>query len=88
MIKGLASLVSAKSSTKTTDPISDQAFKKLTQQLKNLLEDDDTSAGEVLEELLQSSHGTAIDPLLKEIQQAVGGFDFESALELMKKLPL
>ncbi|MEI6145291.1 MAG: response regulator [Methylococcales bacterium] len=88
VIKGLASLVSAKSSTKTTDPISDQAFKKLTQQLKNLLEDDDTSAGEVLEELLQSSHGTAIDPLLKEIQQAVGGFDFESALELMKKLPL
>jgi len=88
VISGLGFLVTSKPLIKTSEPISDIAFKKLTQQLKNLLEDDDTSAGEVLEELLNSSHGTTIDALLKEIQLAVGGYDFDNALELMKKLPL
>ena len=73
---------------KATAPLSDDTFIKLTQDLKSFLEDDDTSAGDILEELLQTSHGSAIDSLLNEIQLAVGNYDFESALTLMKELPV
>jgi two-component system, sensor histidine kinase and response regulator len=88
VIAGLASLPTAVTLVKATAPLSDDTFNKLTQDLKNFLEDDDTSAGDILEELLQTSHGSAIDSLLNEIQLAVGNYDFESALTLMKELPV
>ena len=88
VIAGLASLPTAVTLVKATAPLSDDTFIKLTQDLKSFLEDDDTSAGDILEELLQTSHGSAIDSLLNEIQLAVGNYDFESALTLMKELPV
>jgi len=65
-----------------------ELFQTLIQRLKNFLEDDDTSATDVLEELLQASQGPAIDALLHKIQLAVGNYDFESALALMKEVSI
>ena len=88
VISGLAVLALAKSLVKPTKPLSAELFKTLIQRLKNLLEDDDTSATDVLEELLQASQGPTIDALLNKIQLAVGNYDFESALALMKELSI
>jgi CheY-like chemotaxis protein len=87
VISGLASLPIAQPLVKATEPMSAETFKILIQRLKNFLEDDDTSAGDVLEELLQTSQEAAIDSVLKKLQLAVGNYDFESALALMKELP-
>jgi len=88
VIKGLASLPTTKPLVNSVEPMPAETFNKLTQRLKNFLEDDDTSATDVLEELLHSSQGPAIDALLNNIQLAVGNYDFDSALALMKKLPI
>ena len=88
VISGLAVLATTKPLVKTIEPLSAEVFKILTQRLKNFLEDDDTSATDVVEELLHASQGPAIDALLNNIQLAVGSYDFESALALMKKLPV
>ncbi len=87
VINGLAALATTQSLVKTGASMPAETFKNLSQRLKHFLEDDDTSAGDILEELLQSSHGSAIDSLLKKIQLAVGSYDFDSALELMEALP-
>jgi len=87
VISGLASLPTAQPLVKTTESMSAETFKILIQRLKNFLEDDDTSAGDVLEELLQTPQEATIDSLLKKLQLAVGNYDFESALALMKELP-
>jgi two-component system sensor histidine kinase/response regulator len=88
VISGLVSIAKAKPLLMASESISDETFKKLAQQLKNLLEDDDTSAGDVLDELLLAKYGTIIDSLLEKIHLAVRNYDFESALELMQELPI
>ncbi|MEY3288096.1 MAG: hypothetical protein RLZZ419_338 [Pseudomonadota bacterium] len=88
VISGLASLPTARPLVKATELMSTETFNRLTQRLKTFLEDDDTSAGDVLEELLQTSQEAAIESLLKKLQLAVGNYDFESALVLMKGLPV
>ena len=88
VISGLAVLATATPLVKPTKPLSAELFKTLIQRLKNLLEDDDTSATDVLEELLQASQGPTIDALLNKIQLAVGNYDFETALALMKDVSI
>ncbi len=87
VIAGLVSLASTQPLAKAGASMPTETFQRLSNQLKHFLEDDDTSAGDVLEELLQTSQGSVIDSLLQKIQLAVGHYDYESALELMNELP-
>jgi signal transduction histidine kinase/CheY-like chemotaxis protein len=68
--------------TDTAQPIADIAeIKRLTQQLKSLLEDDDTEAAEVIEELKKQLKGADIEQKLSLIEEAIAEYDFEIALE-------
>ena len=87
VIKGLASLTTTKPSDETVQSMPAATFKRLTRSLQNFLEDDDTCAGDVLDELLQTSHGYTIDSILNKTQLAIANYDFDQALELMNKLP-
>ena len=87
VIKGLTALSATKLSVNTTQSMPYETFKKLIRQLQIFLKDDDTSANDLLEELLKTSQGSAIDSILNKIHLAVEHYDFEQALELMKKLP-
>ena len=52
-----------------------------------LLEDDDTEAEAQLDTLLQSLRGDAkAHAALREVRDAVGGYDFESALAVAQAL--
>ncbi|MBF0290012.1 MAG: response regulator [SAR324 cluster bacterium] len=54
--------------------------------LRVLLEDDDTEAGNLVESLHEQLAGSEFQNGLKEIEKAVGGYDFDEALELLETL--
>ena len=87
VIRSLASLQTIESLVETTQVMPSHTFKNLIQRLQNFLEDDDTCASDVLEELLQTSQGPSINSILNKIQLAVRSYDFDHALVLMKELP-
>ena len=69
-------------SSDTGQSISDIAeIKKLTEKLKEYLEDDDTEAAEVIEELKKQLKGSEVEQKLVLIEEAVAEYDFEVALE-------
>ena len=64
--------------TKNADPAK---FAELTAKLAELLEDDDSEAQECLEELMKISD----KPEIKEMAEMVSDYEFEEALEILKK---
>jgi hypothetical protein len=49
-----------------------------------LLRDNDAEAAEVVDELLELTHGTALAPGLKRVAAAVANFDFDAALAALE----
>ncbi|MBF0289875.1 MAG: response regulator [SAR324 cluster bacterium] len=58
--------------------------KPLIKELTELLEDDDTDAANVLEKLRELLKGSEVEELLSRVEQCVGEYDFEGALDHMK----
>ncbi len=74
-------------SSNSTEPTADVAeIKRLTSQLKRLLEDDDTEAAEVIEELKKQLQGAKVEQKLVLIEEAIGEYDFEVALEELNQM--
>lgn len=71
-------------------PIADIAeIKKLIDQLKTFLEDDDTEAAEIIDVLKGHLQGSEVKQKLVLIEEAIAEYDFETALEelsLMNKI--
>ena len=88
VINGLALLRQKKQISNAVHPISADTFNRLSEQLKELLEDYDTGAGDILEELLQISQDSTVSLVLEKIQLALGSYDFEAALELINELSI
>jgi signal transduction histidine kinase/CheY-like chemotaxis protein len=59
---------------------------KLTDQLKVLLEDDDTEAAEVIDELKKQLKGPDVEQKLSLIEEAIADYDFEAALEELSQM--
>ena len=61
------------------------------QDLLYKLEESDTEAEDVLENILLQVHGTPVTPMLEGLEQRIGQYEFDEAaeqvLEVMKKLP-
>jgi len=63
--------------------------KTLIVKLIGLLEDDDTDAADVAEELKRQLRGTKADDVLNQVEECIGQYDFEEALnqaEVLKKM--
>ncbi len=58
----------------------------LLSRLQSLLEDDDTDAAEVLEELSAQVAGTPLAAGIRKIEKSVAQYDFEEALVLLQKV--
>ena len=71
----------------STQPAADTTrINKLTGQLKSLLEDDDTEAAEVIEELKKQLKGSEVEQNLVRIEEAIAEYDFEEALEELSQM--
>ena len=55
-------------------------------QLKTFLEDDDTEAAEVIEVLKNHLKGSEVKQKLVLIEEAIGEYDFEAALEELSQM--
>ncbi|MBF0255481.1 MAG: response regulator [Gammaproteobacteria bacterium] len=92
LLQGLEAWSSQAPAPKTEEPASplDQArLGELLDELQALLEEEDTRASDLLEQLqaLPGLDGAAdLKPLVLELAQAVGEYDFDRALELLPKL--
>jgi len=69
-------------------PINTGQLEALSRRLANLLEESNTEAQDVLEELLAASRGTALEAPLEQVAKAVAQYDFEAALEALGGLNL
>lgn len=65
---------------KVTNP---QQLKSLLNQLRDLLEDDDTDAQDILDEISSLSHDTNHSVYISKIEKAMSEYDFEEALEVL-----
>ncbi|MFC1606462.1 response regulator [Candidatus Latescibacterota bacterium] len=75
----------------STDIISEKAVdvetvKPLIDEIKTLLEDDDTEALSILEELGTHLKGSAVQSNLKKIEKLMGQYDFEEALIVLNEI--
>jgi len=66
--------------------IPEAELKAIFAKLKGLLEDSDSEAGDVLNELLEKLEGSPLASQLKPVATAVEGFDFDAALETLAAL--
>ncbi|MBF0470452.1 MAG: Hpt domain-containing protein, partial [Gammaproteobacteria bacterium] len=87
LLKGLEALDTtvavARSERKEADPAKVQ---ELIVKLRSLLEDGDSDAAELLEELSQLTTGTALAKRLDEVATAVADYDFETAAQILNKI--
>ena len=60
-----------------------QRVRALTDRLRALLADNDSEAGETVQELAELARGTALAPGVKKVASAVADYDFESALKAL-----
>ena len=74
----------ADSATATTLDL--ERFKLLLDELQVLLEDDDTGATEVIEELEELAGITVYMGILRRLAKAIAAYDFELALEELDEL--
>ena len=63
-------------------------FEQLFGQLKELLEDDDTDANDIIDELLDTPGLVRHKDLLNKLAAAVGSYEFEDALEVLAELEI
>ena len=69
-----------------TGPADPEKVKELLGQLRELLQDDDTQSGSVLDELLEVPGMEAHRSVLKELSKAIDEYDFDEALLAFEKL--
>jgi len=65
-----------------------ERFVSLMEDLKALLKDDDTDAGDVVDKLMELPGTGEFSVVLKDLAEAIDDYDFEQALEEMEKLEL
>jgi signal transduction histidine kinase/DNA-binding response OmpR family regulator/HPt (histidine-containing phosphotransfer) domain-containing protein len=83
VIQGLSSLDEHTTNTATWSP---EKIKELLASLRELLEEDDTDANDVVDELLDINSELVNKHILKSLSAAVDEYDFEKALEILNKL--
>ena len=87
VLTGLAALEQDESKTPVqVKAVDSEKLKSLTGKLRALLEDDDTDATEMIEELEELPGIQAHASALKQLSKAIGRYDFEQALEELNKL--
>lgn len=82
-LSALNDLSESNVAAETVDP--DRVDELLTQ-LRDLLEDDDTDAADVIDELEKLPPGTLDNVLLKKLSKSVDEYDFETALSVLSDL--
>ncbi|MCF8199852.1 MAG: response regulator, partial [Sulfuritalea sp.] len=80
---GAGETAESSSSPGAADPVQ---IRRLLDKLKSMLEDSDTEAGDVLEELLAITKGTQPSAGLRKVATAVAEYDFDAALEHLQKI--
>lgn len=70
----------------TTSGISDVALQAVLAKLKHLLEESDSEAGDLVDELLDQVAGTTLARALKPVATAINDFDFDTALDKLKEI--
>jgi two-component system, sensor histidine kinase and response regulator len=58
--------------------------KSLVSKLKELLEEDDTDAADIVEELKKHVKGTKVESVLDQVEESISQYDFEGALSHME----
>jgi hypothetical protein len=58
----------------------------LAERLEKLLSDSDTSASDVVDELEELVRGTELASVVKKVAGAVADFDFDAALDALKRI--
>jgi len=87
VLNGLQSLKQVKPKTSEKDEILDeQKLELLLDRLRQLLEDDDADAADVVEELEKLPGIQAHHRVLKRLLKAIEDYDFELALEELEQL--
>ncbi len=86
MLAGLSALEQPATSTKAQEDVDPEKRNALLAQLQDLLEDDDTEAGEVIEELEKMLGKGEQTSVLQRLSTAIGEYDFEQALEELENL--
>jgi HPt (histidine-containing phosphotransfer) domain-containing protein len=74
------------SSAPTAPKLPDAELSKVLAQLKELLEESDSEAGDLLSDLMDKLHGSPMARALKPVAAAIEGFDFDLALEKLNAI--
>ena len=87
VLAGLAEIDKSENKVgKGTESLDVEQFSLLLDKLRPLLEDDDTAASEVLDEVLELPGMEAHRSVLKELSKAIDEYDFEEALAVLEKM--
>ena len=86
VIEGLRSLDDAQSAPQTSAAVDPELIKPLLHQLRDLLEEDDTDAIDLVDQLEPHLRGSSHMKSLKTVMNAVNGYDFERALEALENI--
>ena len=88
VIAGLDQLDKQNPQVNAPQEIDREAVQSLLDKLKELLADDDTEAIEVIAELAPMVAGLPMADQLQKIEEAIGSFDFDGALELSGQIEI
>ncbi len=87
VIQGLESLEQISAVASSSAATIDRAtLEPLLNRLRGLLEDDDTDAADLLEELAPLLAGTPLSPGLERMKRAIDDYDFEAALQELEHM--
>ncbi len=81
-----STVISAGQESAQSQPLDRRRLQKLMSRLRGLLEDDDTDATEVLEELQELAGFKARLPEFRRVAEAIAEYDFEDALKALDSL--
>lgn len=83
---GLQSLDKADTAPQARSAIDSELIKPLLQELRGLLEEDDTDAIDLVDQLEPHLRGSSHMGSLKTVMNAVNDYDFEKALEALEDI--
>lgn len=86
ILVGLSALNDRPDSNATDKVVEPEKVDELLSQLRDLLEDDDTDAADIIDELEKLPSGTLDHVLLKNLAKSVDEYDFETALNVLSDL--
>jgi hypothetical protein len=87
VISGLQQVGAGEAALTSTAPaIPKEELQAALDKLAALLEDNDSSAGDILSELLDKIEGTPQARALKPVADAINDYDFDEALEKLKSV--